>query len=157
MTSFAEHFAFVGSFFGVLASCSIVFCIWFLLPRYTGRRGPRGEEFWIKMRNFGLKMRNFGLKMTNFGLKMPNSVFKRWWSYLRGARKRDMDLVFQNFRPTCEAQGGTWVLAGESQVLAAVYAHIWSVRRDPNAGSCHWIRWCCTIRHREALQTRCGL
>jgi hypothetical protein len=37
-----EHFAFLGSFFGVLATCSIVFCIWFLLPRYTERRGPRG-------------------------------------------------------------------------------------------------------------------
>eukprot|EP01044_Picomonas_judraskeda_P028009 COSAG03_NODE_9129_length_744_cov_0.875969_1_plen_200_part_10 len=37
-----EHFAFLASFFGVLATCSVVFCIWFLLPRYTERRGPRG-------------------------------------------------------------------------------------------------------------------
>ena len=40
----AQHFMFIGSFFGVLASCSMVCCIWFLLPRYTEKRGVRGDQ-----------------------------------------------------------------------------------------------------------------
>ena len=39
-----EHLGFVGAFFGVLGSCSIVFCIFFLLPRYTGKRGVRASQ-----------------------------------------------------------------------------------------------------------------
>jgi hypothetical protein len=43
LPSFA-HVGFVGSFFGVLGAGSMVFFVWFLLPRYSGKRGVSGSQ-----------------------------------------------------------------------------------------------------------------